>query len=101
MDSINIKPTWAGIVWELLRTLPYATGSGLGEHHKLILNAARVADKHVEFIDELALVEEVNRWQPDTLHALLTEKNGVAYRAVWVPVGGVICNTLTPIGGEK
>tara|TARA_R110002051_G_scaffold317281_2_gene398298 strand:- start:6601 stop:6939 length:339 start_codon:yes stop_codon:yes gene_type:complete len=110
----SLKPTWKSVVYETLRILPHATPSGRLDLHDQLLAIGHRADRFVQL--RSLLVRELETVRPvlksDLFPEVITsnsaddacffrEENGVAYRAVWVPVGGVICNTLTPIGGEE
>tara|TARA_R110001592_G_scaffold165162_1_gene399347 strand:+ start:1306 stop:1557 length:252 start_codon:yes stop_codon:yes gene_type:complete len=57
-ETIDITPTWEGIIYEMLRVLPYATPKGRGDIHQHILDAARVADQYVAHSKECLINAE-------------------------------------------
>lgn len=66
-ETINLTPTWEGLVYEALRVLPHSTPEGARQIHDLILQAARVADLHVAHVD--AQQEQEQEPSPYTLCA--------------------------------
>lgn len=99
-NTIDIGYNWRAVVYDTLRTLPYTTPAGRVEAHDRLLAIGAKADRFVAL--RALMVKELETVKPfEGPTGVLMERDGIAYRAVWVPVGGLICNTLTPAGGEE
>tara|TARA_R110002012_G_C11592452_1_gene606400 strand:+ start:668 stop:1087 length:420 start_codon:yes stop_codon:yes gene_type:complete len=99
IETVGTPPSWKSIVYETLRILPHATPSGRLDLHDQLLAIGHRADRFVQL--RALLLQDLETAIP-LLGAVgaLMHRDGVAYRAVWIPVGGVICNTLTSIEME-
>ena len=67
--TIDVTPTWADLIAEMLAILPLSTPQGAREIHGHIMSAARLADLYV------ARLDADSRPAPASVGALYGERN--------------------------